>query len=244
MRFVSLRTVLTLCALPVVAMFMLGFSKSPAGSGQKLRILFMGNSHTANYDVPALVKAQLESDGSGRQVYTQAVLGAHLEDIYDVPANRELVAKGDWDFVVLQGAQISSSHQYTYPQYGTIGLAQIARKAGARALYFAEWPRQGIDESQYIYDIYARDAAATGAEVVPICFTWDLALKRLPGLSLWSPDGNHSSLQGAYFASCGFYYWITHSTSDPTWIANGVDPVLAKFYRNIARTVDQKYWSR
>lgn len=201
-----------------------------------LNILFLGNSHTGSNDIPTLVKSLLESDGTGRRVQTKTMLGGLLRDL----ANRNDVAQeirsGRWDVVVLQGAEISSSHRYTYPQDGPIALAKLAKQAKARALLFAEWPRKGWDESEYILDVYRKIAHASGAEIVHVCRSWDVALKTRPNLDLWLSDGNHSTLTGGYMAASAFYYFLSEDPkADASWRPAALDASLAKFLRESAK---------
>jgi len=201
-----------------------------------LNILFLGNSHTANNDIPGLVKALLQSDGSGRRVQTQIVPCGLLKDL----ANRTDVAReirsGRWDVVVLQGAEVSSSHKYTYPQDGPIALAKMAKQAKVRTLLFVEWSRKGWDESEFTLGVYRKIAHASGAEIVPVCYSWDVALKARPKLDLWLPDGNHSSPTGGYLAASAFYYFLTEDPkAEPAWRPPDMDPALARFLRESAR---------
>ena len=114
-----------------------------------LNILFVGNSLTAGNDLPGMVKALLQSQGRDRQVSVQYHPAAHLND---VTANRNLVAqltRGTWNVVVLQGASVSMSHKYTYPQDGGIALAKAAIRGGAKCLLYSEWSRRGENETEY-----------------------------------------------------------------------------------------------
>lgn len=199
-----------------------------------LNILFLGNSHTGNNDVPALVKSLLESDDSKRAVRTKSYFAAFLNDF---STRQEVIAdlkSGQWNIVVLQGAKVSSSHKYTYSQAGGIEIAKLAAKAKARVLLFVEWPRRGWDESEYQLDVYRGIARETGAEIVPVCYAWDVALKAKPTLDLWLADGNHSNPTGGYLAACVFYYYL-QPNSEPSWQPPSMPNDMAKFLRQSAK---------
>jgi hypothetical protein len=175
-------------------------------TGPSYRILFLGNSHTQYNDLTGKVAGLLRS--AGGRVEFAVVQGAHLDDLSRNPAVLGTIDKDKWTHVVLQGAMISSSHKYDYSQEPGIALAARAKKAGSKALLFAEWPRKGWDESDYIYKHYAIIQKAAGGEIVPVCYAWDAAMKASPKLEMWAGDGNHSNDTGAYLAACTIAYWI------------------------------------
>lgn len=193
-----------------------------------LRVLFIGNSLLTFNDVPATVAHMLESDGSGRHVtYTSFFVG-HLED---VAANDPIfieASSGNWDVVVLQAAMVSSSRSRQYPQTRGIVLAQTAKAKEARVLLYAEWPRRGIDETEFTMNVYkglARDAG--GCEIIPVCYAWNAVYARSPSTPIWSADGNHATPNGSYIAAACTYYQIAGRSGTPTFVPNGVDPSFA-----------------
>lgn len=175
-------------------------------TGPSYRILFLGNSHTQYNDLTGKVATLLRS--SGASVEHAMIQGAHLDDLSRNAAVLSTIDKDKWTHVVLQGAMISSSHKYDYSQEPGIALAARAKKAGSKALLFAEWPRKGWDESDYIYKHYAIIQKAAGGDILPVCYAWDAAIKAKPGLEMWASDGNHSNDAGAYLAACTIAYWI------------------------------------
>lgn len=198
-----------------------------------VRILFLGNSHTGVNDFPSLVCSLLESGGLHCQ--KEVRLGGLLRDLAD-ESSLDQIRTGKFDFVVLQGAEISSSHKYRYAQAGPIKLARTAATAGARPLLFAEWPRRGWDESDFILGVYREiQKAEKKAEIVPICRAWDLAGKRRPKLDLWSDDGNHADLAGSYLAAATMAYWIAGAEIVFTWGPTGLSAEDSRFYRGIAQ---------
>jgi hypothetical protein len=202
---------------------------------QDIHILFLGNSHTVVNDLTGMVKSLLESDGSGRHVKVKVESAALLNDFANRPEVRDEITNGKWDDIVLQGASMSSSHQYVYSQAGGIEIARLAVASGARTLLFAEWPRRGWNETDYILAIYDGIAKASGATVVPIPRCWDVALQYQRNPDLWNADGNHSSPDGAYLAACGFYYWMTASKSAPTYVPSFLSVKAATQLRSYAQ---------
>jgi hypothetical protein len=200
-----------------------------------LTILFLGNSHTVSNDFTGMVKSLLESDGSGRRVSFRLMTAAFLEDFPRIPDARREASSGKWKYIVLQGAKQSSSHNYVYSQAGCIEIAKVAAASGSKTLLFAEWPRRGWDETDYILGIYGEIAKASGATIAPLCRCWDVALKKQPKLDLWLGDGNHASAQGSYLAACGLYFQIAGAGGKPTWGPSFLSAADAATFRGYAR---------
>ncbi len=171
-----------------------------SSAGGTLSILFVGNSHTSTHDIPRTVRELLDSDPA-RQTTVELMSAGFLRIAANDVAITDAIGSGDWDIVVLQGQEISQSHSIAYSQEEAVALAELAIESGARALLFSEWPRKGIDETEYIEKIYDEIAEASGAEVVPVGRTWDLYLADLPDNNLWASDGNHSNSDGAFLAA-------------------------------------------
>lgn len=203
-----------------------------------VKILFLGNSHTANHDVPGMVGSLIQSGSKETKVVVKPVLGAFLDDLSKNPSVLKLIKEGSWDAVVLQGAKISSSHKYSYSQEPGITLAKLAINSGARVYLFAEWSRRGIDESDYTVSNYSQIAAKGGGKVVPVCRAFDKLLRSNPNAQLWSGDGNHSSLSGAYLAACALAQAIVPgSLGKANYAPTGLEPELARKMRSIAASL-------
>jgi hypothetical protein len=177
-------------------------------------------------------------------VEVSVLSGGHLDDIEPRADVRRAIDEGKWTHVVLQGTKISSSHKFEYSQAAGIALAARARRAGAKVLLFAEWPRKGWDESDYIFRHYQTIQESAGGEIVPVCYAWDEAFRAHPSVNLWAPDGNHSSLVGAYLAACTIAYWVAGTDSVLTFVPRGVDTKMAGAMRRSAMSTVEKRTSR
>lgn len=203
-----------------------------------LNILFLGNSHTAFNNVPALVDALIESDGSGRKVATLAQYGGFLNDIALNPQVIKEIESKRWNVVVLQAAKLSNSHKYQYSHQGGIDLAKLAKKNGAQALLFAEWPRKGWKETDYILSQYQMIAKPSGARIVPICVAWDAVLRKHSADVFWSSDGNHAQPAGSFIAAACIATWLADSNSKlPAYNMPGIDQRLSGLIKRTAQQV-------
>jgi hypothetical protein len=239
-----MRTLQAASAFPIQAVVsaLLLLVMSPVPQEKEFRILFLGNSHTSTNDVPAMVAGQLRSGGFATK--TEMVFGAHLDDLEPMETVREKIDKGGWTHVVLQGAMISSSHKYEYSQEKVVSLAKRVVAAGAVPLYFAEWPRRGWDESDYIVQHYDASRREAGGEIVPVCYAWDSARKGDSGLDMWQADGNHAALSGSFLAACTIAYWIAGPGATLTFAPQGLEPGVASRLRQVANACVTARWTK
>jgi len=172
------------------------------------RILFVGNSHTSFGDVPGTVQKLLVRDEQFLGVECRTFGVGTLNQWKGNSGLVGAVKSGGWSFAVLQGAEVSSSHRYTYSQANGIELARRLERSGTRVFLVSEWPRRGWDETDYIEAIYRAIAKESGAEVVPVGRVWDGTRKRLSGLDLWQADGNHASAAGSYLSARTIASWL------------------------------------
>lgn len=203
------------------------------------KILFVGNSLLNFNNVPETVARMVESTAPGRKATYTARFVGHLEDI---PAGSDLereITGGNYDVVVLQGAMVSSSHKFRYPQDRGIALAKQARIRGSRVLLYVEWARRGIDETEYTLNIYRQIAQASGAEIVPVGNVWDAVRRKAPGTELWQPDGNHSTEAGSFVAAATVCAWLEPTA--PRFIPRSVPAAFAKLTIDLARRARQEW---
>jgi hypothetical protein len=207
-----------------------------------MQILFIGNSLTNYNEMPTMVEKLLESDGSGRRVEVKAHFFGHLDDAVKNPALLEEVKDPKWDFVVLQGAMISTSLSREYSQDPGIELASLARRAGSQVILYVEWPRRGIDESDFSVAQYQRiQRSVPGVQMAPACYTWESTLKAHPKLPAYAEDGNHSRPVGSYIAAVTLYEKIVGPKSgDPKWLVEGVDRKLLQEIRTYAKAANKR----
>ena len=192
----------------------------------RLRVLFMGNSHTTVHDVPATVAAMVSAARPAVSVDVTTAPG-HMflsERLTDEPT-LALMRQGHWDAVVFQAQKYSASGAYSY---STTEAQELVRRATARAalpVLFPEWPRRDIPEADRIFELHVSIARQTPACVAPVPQAFDESLKRSPSVSLHADDGNHSSQEGAFLAALVLFATITtDSPSTVPTLDNGIDP--------------------
>lgn len=197
----------------MVSLMLASFALRP----DSVRIVFVGNSHTSMNNVPQMV-ADLAKSGK-----TPKKLGVRYHAVTDLEsgAKNQTVLQdlksGSYDYLILQGAMVSSSHKYRYAQDGAIAMATLGKKKKAKVYLYAEWPRRGWDETNYILGVYDEIAKPTGAKIIPVGKSWEAVLDRFPSAELWHADGNHALQAGSFIAAWCIYNKVT-GRKDATWV--------------------------
>lgn len=209
----------------------------PPSNPATLSVLMFGNSHTSVNNLPAMLNAMLVA---GRPAKTFSVVVAPawmtLEERIRDQASMALLSRQKWSAVVFQAQQYSTSGTVTYSIAEAVELVRLTRVAGTVPLMFPEWPRQGIAETQRIFDLHVSIARLQPACVAPIPQAFDRAAQLYPALVLHDADGNHSSPAGAFLAALILYATLTGlSPLDlPTLPAFAVDGATQTMLRAVA----------
>lgn len=209
-------------------------------SAKPIDLLFVGNSLLNYNDVPEMVVHLLQTDGVPRKVNYKKFFVGHLEDVPDGGEIDGEILSGKYEVVVLQAAMVSSSLSRTYDQSKGIAMAKAAKAKGARVLLYVEWPRRGIDETNYTMNVYRGIANAADSELVPVCYAWNSVLAKAPDAPLWSADGNHAQVPGSFLAACCVYFHVAGTDRTPTWKPDRVDAGLASLCLSEARMLEKR----
>ncbi len=190
----------------------------------RIKVLFIGNSYTFGHDLPTLI-AQI-ADAAGQPARFDptmiAVGGATLDDHWRSGEARAALARGGWDYVVLQEQSLrpiadpSAMHRAVRLFDGEI------KRQGGKTVLFLTWARQQSPADQRaIDDAYTRIARELGAIVAPVGSAWQHAQRDAPQVALYEADQSHPTLAGSYLAACVFY--ATFYGKSPAGVANTVD---------------------
>lgn len=180
----------------------LAATRADLSSAEPLRVLFIGNSLTADNDLPELVRLLAAEAGEELEYVASVVGGASLDEHWNTGPARTLIADGDFDVVVLQQGPSSlpesREHLVTWTQVFT---GDIRAAGGEPALYMV-WPSR--DRAAFFEDVSGSYRAA--AEVVhgilfPVGDAWRVAWCLEPGLALYGPDDFHPSVEASYLAA-------------------------------------------
>jgi hypothetical protein len=176
-------------------------------SSDELRVLFIGNSLTYTNDLPAIVAALAEATKQKRFIYESiAFPDFSLEDHWNRGAARQTIAKGKWDFVVLQqGPSALPESRALLIEYARRFAAEI-RSRGAKPALYMVWPSVGrFGDFDRVSESYRLAADEVKGALLPAGEAWRAAWRRDASLKLYSPDGLHPSQAGSYLAALVIY---------------------------------------
>jgi hypothetical protein len=197
-----------------------------AGAADTLRVLYIGNSYTHFQELPKIVSRMAAAGGDSIFYGMNAPGGYTLEQHSADITTLNLIAQGNWDFVVLQeqsqkpsfpegqvAAEVypfakeldSLVHHYN-PCAKTVFYMTWGRKNGD-AQNCAGWPPvctyRGMDSLlQLRYTIMAED---NNAWISPVARAWRYLRTNNPAIDLYHPDASHPSAAGSYAAAACFY---------------------------------------
>ncbi len=174
--------------------------------GEGRRVLFIGNSYLYTADIPGIVQALADSAGGDKlAVETVAAPDFALIDHWNVGSARVEIAKGGWEFVVLQQGPSSVELNRDTLRLATKLFAAEIAKVNARPALFSAWPsearRQDFDRAIESYRLAAADVNGV---FLPVASAWVAAWSRDSNLSLYA-DGLHPSADGAYLSALVIY---------------------------------------
>ena len=166
-----------------------------------MKILFVGNSHTFNCEVPGLVMKLAKEAGIECSATMNAhggwTLWQHTREP-DVPFN---IKYGGYDYVVLQ----EHAHPFDYDGKMIEAvplLTEWARIGGATPIIFVPWAQKHERFKQPEMTEACYEAARkSGCLVAPIGELWWKYQDEHPEVEMYSPDRGHASLVGAEFVA-------------------------------------------
>jgi len=179
----------------------MGGTKRP----KEINILFIGNSFTQRNDLPGLLAEMAAAQDLCVKHELISVGGASLRTHWNAGRAAKEIAKGQFDYVVLQ-------EQSTLPVKNTNRMAENIRlfdesikRAGSKTVLYMTWARQHAPESQKaIADAYNSIGNELGAIVVPVGLAWQHFLFKHDKPVLHDRDESHPTLAGSYLAACVF----------------------------------------
>lgn len=191
---------------------------SASQQSQKLRVLFIGNSYTYYNNLPQLLAGLAASAKPARVLETEmlTVGGATLKRLWDSGQPQQALARGKWDYVVLQEQSTLGMSKVVdgIPQINDPAEFHAAarifdteiKKLGAKPVFYMTWARQNNPASQpLLTDAYTKIGKELNDTVAPVGLAWQAVLKARPDLGLHVADKSHPNPAGSYLAACVFY---------------------------------------
>ena len=156
-------------------------------NNKKVKILFIGNSHTYYHDLPVWVALLAREEGFECDVAMLAHGGWYLHQHVKEPDVRFNIKYGHYDYVVLQAAQ---------------SLAIWMREAGSTPVIYGTWARKDEESVQAIMNTVNRKLSEDiGAVYAPVGESWWPMVRSYPEIEMYDEDGGHASACGIEFAA-------------------------------------------
>lgn len=187
------------------------------------RVLFLGNSYT-DYIIRSLMKMMLESAYKQSIFEFKSAGGYTLQQYAEDEDVIRRIKSGDWDYVVLQGHSrrpVLKETAQSFQQSIDV-LSKIIRESGAEPILYMTWGRRDGDLSnreilpnynvmQSLLSTAYRSAAVRNSVLLaPVGDVWSKVRRKdeMLGDDLYSNDGSHPSVKGAYLVSTVLYQVI------------------------------------
>ena len=168
---------------------------------KKVKILFIGNSHTYYHDMPATVVKLARKAGFECEVTMLAHGGWYLYQHVKEPDVRFNIVYGRYDYVVLQ----EHSHPFdSIPEYieAAKTITDWIRGEGSTPVIYGTWARKDEEPLQETMDTVNRKLAKDlNAVYAPVGEHWWYVQKAFPELEMYDEDGSHASEWGSLFAA-------------------------------------------
>ena len=163
---------------------------------RSIKILFVGNSHTYNCDIPYLVQRLAAAEGVDCHVAMNAhggwTLFQHANEP-DVPFN---LLHGGYDFAVFQ----EHAHPFDYGGHMMEALPKLiawAKEGGAYPILYTTWSQKHERHLQAeITEAYKAASEKLGILLAPVGEAWWAYMDAHPEVDLFCPDGGHASPAG------------------------------------------------
>lgn len=172
---------------------------------KKLRILFIGNSHTYFNDMPEMVAEQFRKEQYDCEVTMIAHGGWFLEQHVNEPDVRFNILYGHYDYVVLQ----EHAHPFGPEEkfYGAVRqLNQWILEAGSKAVIYMTWAKKDEEFNQERMTLaHEQIADELGMLLAPVGKYWWEYMRSYPDIEMYYKDGQHASPDGSRFAAK--YIW-------------------------------------
>lgn len=168
---------------------------------KKLRILFIGNSHTYRYGLPELVADRFRDEGYDCEVTMLAHATWYLEQHMKEPEVVFNIQHGNYDYVVLQERAHPFDSEERFTNAVTV-LNEWIRAADAVPVLYMGWARKDEEENQeFMTETFKKVAEELDIPLAPVGELWWEYMKEHPDVEMFAEDGGHSSLAGSEFAA-------------------------------------------
>lgn len=173
---------------------------------EKLRVLFVGNSHTFFNDMPTIFQMFCRENGIEAEVVMRHIRVLHLS--WHLSQQWELrygLVQGHFDYMVFQQAAHPCPPMEETLQDGS-KIVELARAQGVKPIVTITWCERRFPENQQkMYEIFDALREKTGICCSPVGQVFQRVEREEKDIDLYWVDGEHASMYGSYvIAACAF----------------------------------------
>lgn len=208
---------------------------------KKIKILFIGNSHTYVNFVPAIVMDLFKEIGVDAECVMTTVGGKCMHFHYSFESTKFNILYGKYDYIVLQG-KASFFNPEEYIEYGSKIFDEYLSQSTAKPVLYLVWAHKSEPYNQkYLTNAAVELKNKYNVPLAPSGEAFWKARKLRPEPELYSPDENHATPTGSYLSACTLFYTISgRKTALPVKEGGephtrlGVDTKLARKLNKVA----------
>ena len=175
---------------------------------KKLRVLFIGNSHTYYNDMPYVFKELAEA---GQKIEVEVCMQAHPGVTYAWHLKQESEMRfafihGNYDYVVMQQAAHSPCPTPEETLSDGSKIIERAKQFGIKPVVVIPWAERKFPEHQLtMYNTYTKLSRENEVLASPVGYVFERVTNERPDIDLYWFDGEHCSAYGSYVnAICAY----------------------------------------
>lgn len=182
----------------------------------KIKVLFIGNSHTYYNDMAYMLKCLSVENSDGLTV--EPVMLAHpwktLEQHKTEPEIRFNILYGEYDYIVLQQAAHPFPGEEVLLRDGS-AIYEFIKQTKAKPILYMTWAERKFPENQTaMTEAYQHLSDEINGLVAPVGIAFEKAARATPYIELFDRDGGHANPTGSYLAACVFYSLIFNKSPE------------------------------
>ena len=208
----------------------------------KIKILFIGNSHTYYNDMALITKDIFAAAGIEAEVTMLTQGGKCLDWHVEQKQTRFNILYGGYDYIILQ-SKATGFDPELYLESGKKIYDEWISKTNAKPITYMVWSNKGKkkQEQPALTKANVELAKYMNGRVAPAGEVWQTVLRRRPAPELYREDGNHATPTGSYLAAASIFYAVTErrralrvSEGDEPHTRLGIDEKTASAIHTIA----------
>jgi hypothetical protein len=237
---------------------LLSLASTMSLQAKTVRALFLGNSYTDVNNLPEIVK-QLAISTGDTLIYSKYTPGGYRFSQHRTDqTSLNLIAQGDWDYVILQEqSQLPSfpDHQVitqVYPHARALDSLIHISNPCATTMFYMTWGRKNGDASNcpFVPEVctyegmdsmlqlrYTIMAEQNEAAIAPVAKVWRHLRNNNPNIELYTADESHPSAEGSYAAACTFFATMFQKNPALSTYNFGLNADVAQTIRAVSKFV-------